>query len=456
MNSEVELEPTSGIKKNSWLRSSSSISLEEVNNTVKIPQNAGFWRKFFAFAGPGALVAVGYVDPGNWATSIAGGSRFGYMLLSVVLISSLVAMLLQTLAAKLGIVTGKDLAQATRDATGPKTAVFLWILTELAIIATDLAEVIGSAIALNLLFGIPLLWGILITTFDVLLLLLLQKKGFRIIESIVIVLMATIFVIFGFEMIAARPDVAALFGGYIPKLEVVTNSSMLFVALGILGATVMPHNLYLHSSIIQSRQYKRTLEGKKEAVKFARLDSVASLTVAFLINSAILVLGAAAFYGSGLQVTEIEAAYQLLSPTVGVGIASTLFAVALLASGQNSTITGTLAGQIVMEGFVRLRISPVLRRVITRLLAVVPAFIVTWLYGSSGTGNLLLWSQVVLSLQLPFAIIPLVRFTSDKGKMGSFANSRATKWLAWTATGVIVALNLFLIGYLFLTGEQLG
>ncbi len=456
MNSEVELEPTSGIKKNSWLRSSSSISLEEVNNTVKIPQNAGFWRKFFAFAGPGALVAVGYVDPGNWATSIAGGSRFGYTLLSVVLISSLVAMLLQTLAAKLGIVTGKDLAQATRDATGPNTAVFLWILTELAIIATDLAEVIGSAIALNLLFGIPLLWGILITTFDVLLLLLLQKKGFRIIESIVIVLMATIFVIFGFEMIAARPDVAALFGGYIPKLEVVTNSSMLFVALGILGATVMPHNLYLHSSIIQSRQYKRTLEGKKEAVKFARLDSVASLTVAFLINSAILILGAAAFYGSGLQVTEIEAAYQLLSPTVGVGIASTLFAVALLASGQNSTITGTLAGQIVMEGFVRLRISPVLRRVITRLLAVVPAFIVTWLYGSSGTGNLLLWSQVVLSLQLPFAIIPLVRFTSDKGKMGSFANSRATKWLAWTATGVIVALNLFLIGYLFLTGEQLG
>lgn len=456
MDTEVELEPSSGVKKNGWLRSTSSISLEEVNNTVKIPHNAGFWRKFFAFAGPGALVAVGYVDPGNWATSIAGGSRFGYTLLSVVLISSLVAMLLQSLAAKLGIVTGKDLAQATRDATSKKTAVFLWILTELAIIATDLAEVIGSAIALNLLFGIPLLWGILITTFDVLLLLLLQKKGFRIIESIVIVLMATIFIIFGFEMVAAHPDVAALFGGYVPKLEIVTNSQMLFVALGILGATVMPHNLYLHSSIIQSRQYKRDQEGKKEAVKFARLDSVMSLTVAFLINSAILILGAAAFHGNGLQVTEIEAAYELLSPTVGVGIASTLFAVALLASGQNSTITGTLAGQIVMEGFVRLRISPVLRRIITRLLAVVPAFIVTWLYGSRGTGDLLLWSQVVLSLQLPFAVIPLVLFTSDKHKMGSFANSSTTKVVAWIATGIIVALNLFLIGYLFLTGQQLG
>ncbi|MEW4371483.1 Nramp family divalent metal transporter [Paenibacillus kandeliae] len=456
MDTEVELEPSSGVKKNGWLRSTSSISLEEVNNTVKIPHNAGFWRKFFAFAGPGALVAVGYVDPGNWATSIAGGSRFGYTLLSVVLISSLVAMLLQSLAAKLGIVTGKDLAQATRDATSKKTAVFLWILTELAIIATDLAEVIGSAIALNLLFGIPLLWGILITTFDVLLLLLLQKKGFRIIESIVIVLMATIFIIFGFEMVAAHPDVAALFGGYVPKLEIVTNSQMLFVALGILGATVMPHNLYLHSSIIQSRQYKRDQEGKKEAVKFARLDSVMSLTVAFLINSAILILGAAAFHGNGLQVTEIEAAYELLSPTVGVGIASTLFAVALLASGQNSTITGTLAGQIVMEGFVRLRISPVLRRIITRLLAVVPAFIVTWLYGSRGTGDLLLWSQVVLSLQLPFAVIPLVLFTSDKRKMGNFANSSTTKLVAWIATGIIVALNLFLIGYLFLTGQQLG
>lgn len=442
--------------KSSWLRSSSSISLEEVNNTVAIPQNAGFWRKFFAFAGPGALVAVGYMDPGNWATSIAGGSRFGYTLLSVVLLSSLVAMLLQTLAAKLGIVTGKDLAQATRDATGKKMAVFLWILTELAIIATDLAEVIGSAIALNLLFGIPLLWGIVITTLDVLLLLLLQKKGFRIIESIVIVLIATIFVVFVFEMIAARPDVAAIFGGYVPKLEVVTNSGMLFVALGILGATVMPHNLYLHSSIIQSRQYKRDEAGRREAVRYARLDSVFSLTIAFIINSAILILGAAAFYGNGLQVSEIEGAYELLSPTLGVGIASTLFAVALLASGQNSTITGTLAGQIVMEGFVQLRISPVLRRIITRLLAVIPAFIVTWLYGSSGTGDLLLWSQVVLSLQLPFAVIPLVKFTSDRRKMGSFANGKLVQSVAWLATGLIVVLNVFLLGYIIVTGHAFG
>lgn len=455
MNSNSDIDSDTKTQKSGWLRSSSSVSMEEINNTVHIPQNAGFWRKFFAFAGPGALVAVGYVDPGNWATSIAGGSRFGYTLLSVILISSLIAMLLQTLAAKLGIVTGKDLAQATRDATGKKTAVFLWILTELAIIATDLAEVIGSAIALNLLFGIPLLWGILITTFDVLLLLMLQKKGFRIIESIVIVLMTTIFVIFGFEMVATHPDVAAVFGGYVPKLEIVTNLPMLFVALGILGATVMPHNLYLHSSIIQSRQYKRDEPGKKEAVKFARLDSIVSLTFAFLINSAILILGAAAFYGIGIQVTEIEAAYELLSPTVGVGIASTLFAVALLASGQNSTITGTMAGQIVMEGFVRLRISPVLRRIITRLLAVIPAFIVTWLYGSRGTGDLLLWSQVVLSLQLPFAIVPLVLFTSDKMKMGSFANSPAVKTIAWIATGIIIILNIFLIGYILVTGQDL-
>lgn len=452
MDSNTELNTNIDVKKSNWLHSSSSISMEEVNNTVKIPENAGFWRKFFAFSGPGALVAVGYMDPGNWATSIAGGARFGYTLLSVVLISNLIAMLLQSLSAKLGIVTGRDLAQATRDTTNKRTAVFLWILTELAIIATDLAEVIGSAIALNLLFGIPLLWGILITTFDVLLLLLLQKKGFRIIESIIIVLMATIFCIFVFEVIISKPEVSALLGGYVPKFEIVTNPAMLFVALGILGATVMPHNLYLHSSIVQTRQYKRTEEGRKEAVKFANIDSILSLSVAFLINSAILILGASAFFGTGLNVSGIEDAYALLSPTLGVGIASTLFAVALLASGQNSTITGTLAGQIVMEGFINLRISPVLRRIITRLLAVIPAFIVTWIAGAKGTGELLLWSQVVLSLQLPFAIIPLVRFTSDRAKMGSFVNPAWVKILAWIATVVIVALNIFLIIYIFATG----
>lgn len=441
---------------NGWLKPSSNISLEEVNNSIRIPRKAGFWRKFFAFAGPGSLVAVGYVDPGNWATSIAGGARFGYTLLSIILISNLIAMLLQALSAKLGIVTGRDLAQATRDATGKKAAMFLWILTELAIIATDLAEVIGSAIALNLLFHIPLLLGILITTLDVLLLLLLQKKGFRIIESVIIVLMTTIFIIFTFEVIVSKPEVSALFGGYIPKAEIITNPEMLFISLGILGATVMPHNLYLHSSIVQTRQYKRNKEGKKEAVKFSVLDSTISLTFAFFINSAILILGAAAFHGTGLDVSEIEGAYRLLSPTVGVGIASTLFAVALLASGQNSTITGTISGQIVMEGFINLKITPWLRRLITRLIAVVPAFIVTWIAGSRGTGDLLLWSQVVLSLQLPFAVVPLVMFTSDKKKMGEFANSFWVKVLAWLCTAVIIILNVFLIGYIIVTGQELG
>lgn len=441
---------------NGWLRNSNNISLEEVNNTVKIPANAGFWRKLLAFAGPGSLVAVGYVDPGNWATSIAGGARFGYTLLSVILISNVIAMLLQALSAKLGIVTGKDLAQATRDAVGKKTATFLWILTELAIIATDLAEVIGSAIALNLLFGIPLLLGIAITVLDVLLLLLLQRKGFRWIESIVIVLMATILFVFAFEVIISKPELSALFGGYVPSYEIVTDPEMLFISLGILGATVMPHNLYLHSSIVQTRQYKRTTEGRKEALKYSFIDSNVSLFFAFVINSAILILGAAAFYGTGLEVSEIEAAYELLSPTLGVSIAGTLFAVALLASGQNSTITGTLTGQIVMEGFIRMRISPILRRLITRLIAVVPAFVVTWISGSKGTGELLLWSQVILSLQLPFAVVPLVLFTSDKRKMGIFANRTWIKITAWTATCVIIALNIFLIAYIIMTGRELG
>lgn len=452
MNSVVkQVEENTG-----WLRRSSNVSLEEVNNSVKIPDKAKFWRKFFAFAGPGSLVAVGYVDPGNWATSIAGGARFGYTLLSVILISNLIAMLLQSLAAKLGVVTGRDLAQATRDAVGKKTSFILWILSEVAIIACDLAEVIGSAIALNLLFGIPLLLGILITTLDVLLLLLLQKKGFRIIESVIIVLMATIFLVFVFELIVSKPEMMPLISGYLPKIEIVTNPGMLFISLGILGATVMPHNLYLHSSIVQTRQYKRDKKGMKEALKYSVLDSNISLILAFFINSAILILGAAAFYGTGLDVSEIEGAYRLLSPTVGVGIASTLFAVALLASGQNSTITGTLAGQIVMEGFVNLRVTPWLRRMITRLIAVVPAFVVTWIAGSRGTGDLLLWSQVVLSLQLPFAVVPLVLFTSDKRKMGEFANRTWVKVVAWISTAVILALNIFLVAYIIITGHDLG
>ena len=299
-------------KEHGWLKQSSNVSLEEVNNTVSVPSKGGFWRKLLAFVGPGSLVAVGYVDPGNWATSIAGGARFGYTLLIVILLSNLIAMLLQALAIKTWNCHRKRSCPGNKGCTGKKTAFFLWILTELAIIATDLAEVIGSAIALNLLFGIPLLLGIAITTLDVLLLLYLQKKSFRIIESIVIVLMVTIFVVFAFEVIVSKPEMAALFGGFIPNAEIVTNPQMLFISLGILGATVMPHNLYLHSSIVQTRQYKRTTEGKREAIKYSLIDSTFSLTVAFLINSAILILGAAAFYGTNLDVSEIEAAYELL------------------------------------------------------------------------------------------------------------------------------------------------
>ncbi|EDP68683.1 manganese transport protein MntH [Carnobacterium sp. AT7] len=431
-----------------WIRKIDSISLEEVNSSVKVPlANASFLRKLLAFMGPGALVAVGYVDPGNWATSIEGGSEFGYTLLSVILIASLVATLMQEMAARLGIATSMDLAQATSASVGTKTSFFLWILTEVAIIATDIAEVIGSAIALKLLFNIPILLGVTITTLDVLLLLLLQKRNFRIIESIVIILMATIFIIFAYEILLSSPNVTDLVEGYIPSSEIITNPSILFVGLGILGATVMPHNLYLHSSIIQTRSYERTEKGKKEAVTFARIDSIFSLTIAFLINSMILILGASAFYGNGQVVSGIEDAYALLAPTIGASIASTLFAIALLASGQNSTITGTLSGQIVMEGFIHLRVKPWVRRIITRLLAVIPVFIVTIIAGENGTTDLLIFSQVILSMQLPFALVPLVLFTSNKQKMGSFVNSTWVKLVAWTATVVIICLNIYLVIY---------
>ncbi|MCM3512184.1 MAG: manganese transport protein [Carnobacterium sp.] len=431
-----------------WIRKIDSISLEEVNNSVKIPPaNASFLRKLLAFMGPGALVAVGYVDPGNWATSIEGGSEFGYTLLSVILIASLIATLMQEMAARLGIATSMDLAQATSASVGKKLSFFLWILTEVAIIATDIAEVIGSAIALKLLFNIPILLGVTITTLDVLLLLLLQKRSFRIIESVVIILMATIFIIFAYEILLSNPNVTDLVQGYIPSSDIVTNPSILFVGLGILGATVMPHNLYLHSSIIQTRSYERTEKGKKEAVNFARIDSIFSLTIAFLINSMILILGASAFYGNGQVVSGIEDAYALLAPTIGASIASTLFAIALLASGQNSTITGTLSGQIVMEGFIHLRVKPWVRRIITRLLAVIPVFIVTIIAGENGATDLLIFSQVILSMQLPFALVPLVLFTSDKHKMGSFVNSTWVKIVAWTATVIIICLNVYLVVY---------
>lgn len=428
-------------------------SLPESNNSVPVPKNGSFWRKLFAFSGPGYLVAVGYMDPGNWATDLAGGSQFGYTLLSVILISNLMAILLQSLCARLGIATGRDLAQACRDHYSRPVSFVLWVLCEVAICACDLAEVIGSAIALNLLFGIPLVWGVCITVVDVLLILLLQQRGFRYIEAFVIALILIIGGCFLAEIIFSRPSVAAIMGGFLPKAEIIQNPEMLFVAIGILGATVMPHNLYLHSSIVQTRQYDRSPQGKREAIKFATIDSTVALMFALFINAAILIVAAATFHTSGKHdVAEIQDAYKLLSPMLGVTVASTLFAVALLASGQNSTLTGTLAGQIVMEGFLNIRLPSWLRRLITRAIAIVPALIVTALYGESGTAKLLVISQVILSLQLSFAVIPLVMFTSNKAKMGEFVSPRWVQVLAWTTASIIVVLNVkFLADFFGLT-----
>ncbi|AKF94909.1 manganese transporter [Brevibacillus laterosporus] len=413
---------------------------------MRVPKNASKFRKFLAFAGPGYLVAVGYMDPGNWATDLAGGSQFGYTLLSVILLSNIMAMFLQALAGKLGIVTGRDLAQACRDHYSKPVAMVLWVLCEIAIAACDLAEVIGSAIALNLLFGIPLLYGVLITAIDVLLVLFLQNKGFRYIEAIVIALIGTIGVCFGVEILLAQPQISEIMQGFIPRTEVVTNPAMLYIAIGIIGATVMPHNLYLHSSIVQTRDFERTQTGKREAIKYARLDSTIALFFALFINASILILSASTFHQAGMtDIAEIGDAYYLLTPVLGTTAASILFGVALLASGQNSTLTGTLAGQIVMEGFINFRITPWLRRLITRLIAIVPTVIVTALYGEKGTTELLILSQVILSIQLPFAIVPLVQFTSSKAKMGEFVNKKWVTAIAWLISGVIIALNIFLI-----------
>ncbi|WP_229725490.1 Nramp family divalent metal transporter [Hymenobacter baengnokdamensis] len=407
---------------------------------------ATFWQRFRAYWGPGLLVAVGYMDPGNWATDLAGGARFGYTLLSVVLVSNLFAMLLQHLAAKLGIVTGRDLAQACRDHYSRPVAISLWVLCEIAIAACDLAEVIGSAIALNLLFGLPLPWGVAFTTLDVLLVLLLQNKGFKVIESLVAGLIFLIFVCFLYEILASHPNWLGLARGLVPQRAVVTNPAMLYVAIGILGATVMPHNLYLHSSIVQVRQIEPTEAGKRQAIRFATIDSTVALFLAFFVNAAILVTAAAAFHGKGHEdVADIADAHKLLTPVLGAGAASVVFAIALLASGQSSTLTGTLAGQIVMEGFLNLRLKPWVRRLITRLVAVVPALVVAVLYGEKGTGQLLIFSQVVLSLQLSFAVVPLVLFTSDKLKMGVFVNKPWVRLLAWAVAGLIIGLNIFLL-----------
>ncbi len=429
-----------------WRRHSPNISLPESNSTVSVPQGLGFWRKLFAFSGPGYLVAVGYMDPGNWATDLAGGSRFNYTLLSVIMISNLMAILLQSLALRLGIVTGRDLAQACRDHYSAPVSFGLWILCEIAIIACDLAEVIGSAIALNLLFGIPLIWGVLLTAFDVMILLLLQNRGFRWLEAVVITLVLSIGVCFVAEIIFAQPEIGPILNGFIPSVQIIANPEMLYIAIGILGATVMPHNLYLHSSIVQTRNYERTPDGKREAIKFATIDSTVALMFALFINAAILIVAAATFYRSGnYQVAEIGDAYQLLTPLLGAAGASTLFAIALLASGQNSTLTGTLAGQIVMEGFLNIRLRPWLRRLITRLIAIVPAVFVTFFYGASGTAQLLVLSQVVLSMQLSFAVFPLVMFTSDKLKMGEFVNPLWRKVLGYSVAVVIAGLNVWLL-----------
>nr|WP_174298139.1 Nramp family divalent metal transporter [Sphingomonas bacterium] len=427
-------------------RSGGGVSLPEVFRSIPVPDGASWWRKLGAFTGPGFLVAVGYMDPGNWATDLAGGSAFGYTLLSVILLSNIMAIILQALCVRLGIATGRDLASACRDAYSKPVAIMLWLLCEIAIVACDLAEVIGTAIGLNLLFGLPLVWGVVLTGADVLLILALQRHGFRRLEAFIIALIAVIALCFLYELIASQPAIGAMLAGFVPRGEVVTNPVMLYIAIGILGATVMPHNLYLHSAAVQTRAFERTPAGKRDAARWATIDSTVALSLALFINAAILILAASAFHTIGRNdVAEIQDAYKLLSPTLGAAAASTLFAVALLASGQNSTITGTLAGQIVMEGFVRIRLAPWLRRLITRGLAIVPAVIAAGLYGEGGTAKLLIASQVVLSLQLPFAIVPLIAFTSDKAKMGDLVSPAWLKALAWAVAAVIIVLNVKLL-----------
>lgn len=435
-----------------WKRPCDTPSLRENFQTITVLPHWSWWRKMLAFAGPGYLVAVGYMDPGNWATGLAGGSAFGYTLLSIILLSNLMAILLQSLACKLGIITGRDLAQACRDHFSYSVTIILWILCEIAICACDLAEVIGCAIALNLLFNIPLVFGVCLTALDVFVLLYFQKLNFRYLEAFVVILMTVIAICFLSEIILSRPDFMSILNGFIPKSEILFNPDVLYIGIGIIGATVMPHNLYLHSSIVQTRKWEDTKEGKKEAIKFINIDSMFALMIAFFINSAILIISAAVFHTNGhTGITEIEDAYKLLSPLMNVPIASTLFAVALLASGQNSSLTGTLAGQIVMEGFLDIKLKPWLRRFITRSLAIFPALITVILYGESSIANLLILSQVILSFQLGFAIIPLIIFTSDPVKMGEFVNPRWVTVLAWLSAFLIITLNIkYLIDFFFL------
>lgn len=413
---------------------------------VSIPAGAGFFRKLMAFAGPGLMVAVGYMDPGNWSTDIAGGSRFGYALLSVVLISNLFAMLLQHLCVRLGVATGLDLAQACRAYFSRPVSLTLWVLAELAIAATDLAEILGSALALQLLFGLPLPAGVLLTVLDVFILLLLQHQGLRVLERLVGGLIVVIIVCFGYQLLASRPDVSAVLAGLVPRAELIANPEMLYIGIGILGATVMPHNLYLHSYLVQTRGFTPTPAGRREAIRYATLDSTLSLGLAFFVNAAILMVAAAAFHANGhYEVADITDAHRLLDPLLGVQLAGVAFAVALLAAGQNATITGTLAGQIVMEGFLKLRLKPWVRRLVTRLIAVIPALIATFYYGERGTAELLVLSQVVLSMQLSFAVVPLVWFTGRRDLMGRFTSPVWMQALAWGIAAVIAGLNLYLL-----------
>ncbi len=418
------------------------LSQGESFRSVSVPAGGPFWKRLGAFMGPGFLVAVGYMDPGNWATDIAGGSAFGYTLLSVILMSNLMAIVLQALSARLGIAAGLDLAQACRRYYSRPVSFVLWLLAEVAIIACDLAEVLGTAIALKLLFGIDLVWGVMLTALDVFLILALQRYGFRKLEAFIVALLIIIAGCFAFELFYAAPDMGDVMAGLVPTPGIVTDPAKLYLAIGILGATVMPHNLYLHSSIVQTRAF----EDKREAVTMATIDSTVALGLAFFINAAILIVAAATFHTAGrTDVAEIEEAYKLLSPMMGVGAASIVFAIALLASGQNSTVTGTLAGQIVMEGFLDIRLPVWARRMVTRLIAIVPAVLVVGIVGDGGATKLLVLSQVVLSLQLPFAVVPLVAFTARRSIMGDFASPVWLRTLAWTITAVIISLNLTLL-----------
>jgi manganese transport protein len=429
-----------------WRRVRGRPALDDVFGTIAVRTGGTFWQKLVSFLGPGYLVAVGYMDPGNWATALAGGSQFGYTLLTVALLSNLMAILLQALCARLGVASGRDLAQACRDAFPRWVSWPLWVLAEIAICATDLAEVIGTAIGLNLLVGIPLELGVLITALDVFIVLWMQKLGFRWVEAFIVTLMGVIAVCFGIQILMADPDWGAVIHGFAPTVEIVRNPNMLYIALGILGATVMPHNLYLHSGIVQTRRIGPSLEEKREGIKLATIDSTIALMFALLINASILILAAATFHKAGhTDVAELDQAHSFLSPLLGSALAPTLFGIALLCCGLNSTVTATLSGQIVMEGFIDIRLPGWARRLITRSIAIVPAAIVTIMYGEKGSAQLLILSQVVLSLQLPFAIVPLVMFTSDRSKLGALTAPRWVTALAALTAVVVIALNIKLL-----------